>query len=427
MILVLVSLPIIFFIVIRNRKSNSILLHKILIFLYTFYNPITNKLLFLLLLIWFLFEVLDSKWLFFLDKHIFLIFIVGTLWLLTGIIGFNQSKSIEKDEFSSYLLSPYFNGVIWSILILRTIKNTDDLKSFIKFYVLFRLIEIAFLGMFIYFVVYDWFVQFSFILQEFFRLDIGEEKRLISIATRNANEAAFLIIPSALFYIVQLNNKYNFRYLIFFIFSILALFLTYTRSGWLIFVISVLLYFIIYGKIKRIFLKYFLIISVLILFLVFFYSFFGQIKPSRLNSTDTIELRFVQYFDYLMSISKVPIFNGYYEDIWVLGDLLNTREYISSENILLDTFIKHGLLMGLIYLIFWIYSINSSISVIKLVNDKEISLSGEDKSLYAFITSIFLTLFVMANTSLFEQNSIFWILMAMVFISKRLLFVKNEI
>ncbi len=421
MILILISLPLIFLIVLRNRKDNSIYLHKILIILYTFYNPITNKIIFLFLLVWFIIEVLDSRLLLFLDKHIFRIFLVGTLWLVTGVIGFNQSKSIEQDEFTSYLLSPYFNGVIWSILILRTIKTIDNLKSFIKHYVLFRMIEIAFLGIFIFLFVYDWFVQFSFILQEYFRLDIGEEKRLISIASRNANEAAFLLIPSVLFYLIQLNNKYNFKYFLFFIISVTALFLTYTRSGWLVFAISTILYFLIYGKVKRVFLNYLLLFSLLILILFIFYFFTGDIKSSRLNSSDTIELRFIQYFDYLTNIAKVPLFNGYYEDIWVLGDLLNTREYISSENLLLDTFIKHGLLMGSIYLLFWIYSIMSGISTIRLIHDNNLKMRSDDLSLFSFILSIFFALFIMANTSLFEQNSIFWILLAISFITKRLI------
>jgi hypothetical protein len=341
--------------------------------------------------------------------------------LVTGIIGFNQSKSIELDEFSSYILSPYFNGVIWSILILRTIKTIDNLKSFIKHYVLFRMIEIAFLGVFIFLFVYDWFVQFSFILQEYFRLDIGEEKRLISIASRNANEAAFLLIPSVLFYLIQLNNKYNFKYFLFFIISITALFLTYTRSGWLVFAISTILYFLIYGRIKRVFLNNLLLFSLFILVLVVFYFYTGDIKSSRLNSSDTIELRFIQYFDYFTSISKVPLFYGYYEDIWVLGDLLNTREYISSENLLLDTFIKHGLLMGSIYLLFWIYSIMSGISTIRLIHDNNVKIRSDDLSLFSFILAIFFALFIMANTSLFEQNSIFWILLAISFITKRLI------
>ncbi len=408
LIIVLASI----FLVNKYCVKNPIVLHQVLIALYCFYNPFTNKAIFILIAIWIIYLLTFQNKFKFNNKYTLIILTIGTYWLFSGMRGILVSRTMDQDDIASFLVSPYVNGVLWAVLIVTTIKSIEDVTKFFYCYAFFRLVEIGISGIVFYFFFYDTLMQYSILLKEFIRLDVDPAKRLISIASRNANDAAFLLMPSCILYFQNLYFRTTLKYGIYFLISVLALILTFTRSGWLIFIICIVFFILILKKIKISFLKSVLFLFVTLVISLFVY--FSLLKvESRLTSDETIVMRMNQYYDYFFGIGKVGFFNGIYEDIWTTADFLSVREYISSENIFLDTFIKHGVLAGILYSIIWLYFIITNLKTVLLLQKNTAFIQKNMLYFIASFCSMFFVLFLMANTSLFEQSSFYWILFAL--------------
>ena len=250
-------------------------------------------------------------------------------------------------------------------------------------------------------------------LKDYIRLDVDITKRLISFASRNANEAAFLLLGIGGFVFIKFYNKINFLNSISLIIFLSALFLTWTRSGWILFILLIISFFIILGKVKTKFFYNSFFLSFFVICFIAIMIINRNENESRMLSDETIMLRFELYFQYFNSLKLLPIFFGVFETIWVTCDRLFIEKYISSENIFLDTFVKYGLLGGCLFMaccFVFTYNYLYILGLAKKINQK---LEPED---YHFVVILFCTFFftlIMANTSLFEQTSFFWILFAL--------------
>jgi len=397
------------FLVEKYANNKPLLLHNIIIVCYTLYNPITNKIIFIVMSLW-LFKLIRSKKYSFRNKYTLVIFFIGTIWLLSGIYGLLLSKTMKYDDIASYLVSPYFNGVIWGIIISITLRDLEEVKRFCYFYALMRLLEIGVLGLFLYFFLYESLIEWGVLLKEIIRLDVDPTKRLISFASRNANEAAFLLIGAGGFLFQKFYLKMNFKNSVALFTMVLALLLTWTRSGWIVFIFLILLIFMFIGKIKKkflimLFLGFFIILIPLGIMII---ARAGS--ESRLLSDETIMMRFNLYYEYVTSLWKVPFFHGIFEDVWVTSDMLSISSYASSENIFIDTYVKHGIFAGLLYSVIWGMFLFHYIKITVLARKMRTMLSTEEFYFIITIAATFFSVFVMANTSLFEQVSVFWIL-----------------
>jgi hypothetical protein len=133
-------------------------------------------------------------------------------------------------------------------------------------------------------------------------------------------------------------------------------------------------------------------------------------SEDRLLSDETIVMRFTLYFEYVRSLLSLPFFHGIFEDIWTTCDTLSISSYISSENIFIDTFVKNGLLTGIVYSSVWVIFMFLYIKIFSIIKYNKRLVSNEDFYFIMFFIGTFFSVFLMANTSLFEQVSFFWIL-----------------
>lgn len=401
----IVSLIFSCFVVIKYATKSPLIVHFIVIVCYTLYNPFTNKIIFIILSLWGAKLFLTTN-LFFRNKFVVLIFTVGTYWLFAGIIGAIKS-SIEFEEIISGIVSPYFNGVLWAVIIISTLKGINDVRRFCYFYALMRVIEIGVLGLYLYFFQYELLLELRIVLDKFIRLDVDPTKRLISFASRNANEAAFLLVGAAGFLFHKLYLKINFKNGIVFGILVIALFLTWTRSGWLIFIILILLYFLFIGRVRKVFLATSLIITFLSIFPIILLL---ASRSDRVFSDESLQMRIDLYLQYISNLYKVPFFYGIYNDIWVTADKLSISMYITSENTFIDTFVKFGILAGILYSIIWTVFLYLYGKILIYAKRNRNVLGVDDFYFIVSLCATFFATFVMVNTSLFEQMSFCWLL-----------------
>lgn len=408
---VLIGLTIIWIIItcIPSRKDENILLY-LLVSLLTFYNPVTNKLLFLTIIITLIWGLLNKRFSSKIDFYSVSTIIISCLFLYIATNSFDYSKTYIQDQWQTQVLSPIFNGPILGLAVYIILYNKNQLAKILYYYSRLRLYEIIIFGLIIYILNYDLLFTIRDFFEGFIRLDVDETYRLISISTRNANEAAYLLItPIVIIFSRYLSERK--KILLFeFILCCMAMILTWSRGPLIISIFAIFVLLLIKSSNKLRVIIY-SIISILILSTI--YLIFGILRnEDRLLSLETISLRFELYGDYFNAIQLIPNFNGYYENINELSDILKLKYKLSSENFFIDIFVKNGLLFGILVIIYFTYYVTISLILFfKIVKYK----INNDYFLEIALIIALLANLLANNMTLFEQTSILWIQIGMIY------------
>lgn len=384
-------------------KSHILLLTQVS--LLVFYNPVSNKILVIITIIHLTYLIaFRARNLLKINGAKVLTFI-SILMIYCGTTGLRMSTSIDLDNWGSVVLSPVVTGPLLAISILSQLRNAYNIYTFLKVYAIARMLETAVVGIVIYAFFQNELQLLDVFLDGYARLDFDETRRLISISSRNANEAAFLLLPAAIFFFnyFKVSNTYK----VYFFVTLIAIILTWTRSALVLFLMYMLFsnMKLNWKQIQKPALQ--IIFVVLIVASYIFVSY--HTDPSRLLTFETIDMRFTQYTDYLGSVGKLNFMSGIVEDIWTKSSMLNLSYNISSENVFIEFLYKYGLIPGVLIIYFHLVASTKSIYYLLFTrsfaaSESKISNGGR----LVFIT--YLILFVAANTTSFEQSSILWII-----------------
>jgi hypothetical protein len=249
--------------------------------------------------------------------------------------------------------------------------------------------------------------------------------RLISIGAPNSNDAAFVLLGAFGLITYRLFNKLRISDLLLSSIALTGIFFTWSRSVW----IFIIVYFaFIIGFNKKIRKSTFFFAGVLILTL----SIIGlqlfearKTNDSRLQTHDNALSRQQQIIDYVMAIPNMPFLWGTYEEPRVIASKLNIRGDFSPENYTLETFIRNGIVAGILFTLFFGYVIISFWFTTKTyVKNRK-----NNTSHFFFVVAIlatFISSFLMAQTSLFRNNLILWIMIGFMSVIKQQLYIEDN-
>lgn len=416
---------VVFFIENRVSCGKHIHIHYLCILLFSFFSlEFCNTLLCVILVYWFIRSVFTSHILV-IKPYIISLVIISFVLLATGVF----SSFASENESTSSLGLGARNFVImtfWPIMISYTIPDILHLRKMAIFYAISRIIEVAVIGMIIYLFFYDEFFAY-FSLSE---IDNGisdpSTPRLFSIGAPNSNDAAFALLGAFGLITYQLFNRFRFSELLLTIIALVGMLLTWTRSVWLF----VLLYFVLFFGLKKKLSKIALLFTGvgLVVISVIAFHLFEERKTieDRLQTTDNVNLRKQQLTEYMNAIPRMPFFWGLYDDPRVIADKLHITEEISAENYCLEIFTRNGILAGCLFMAFYLYFIISSwLTTIEYI--KRHKVEKENVIFVIAVFGTFISLFLMAQTSLFRNNLILWIMIGfMSIIKQQIYFDVNE-
>lgn len=409
---------IIFFIENRISKGKQIHIHFLCVILFTLFTiAICNTLLCITLLYWFV-RTIKSNGYFSIKPFVVPLTLISLILLITGLFSV-YALSVPNEGIIGSILRDFIVMLFWPILISYTIKNIEDLQKLAYFYAVARIIEVGVIGIIIYFFYYDelWALNYRYDLK-LDMLDLDHASRLLTIGAPNSNDAAFVLLGAMGLVAYRLFYKIKIIDLILCLVAFLGMLFTWTRSVWPF----VALYFLfVIGFNKRI--NKFAII--LFCIAAYFLSIFAlqsfqnkKMEDERLQTYGNFYSRQQQLNDYLGGIFRLPVFWGMYDDPKVVAAKLGIRDSFSSENYTLETFTKRGLLAGFLFIGFFIYFIFSFWQTTKMY----IKVNQHDKKNVGFVIAVFgvfISIFLMAQTSLFRSNHIIWIMIGFMSVIKQ--------
>jgi hypothetical protein len=407
-ILLISIVAIILFIENRLASEKPLHIHYLCIILFSFLSiEVCNTLLIFTLIYWL---VRSLKTIRFLTPKPYVVPLIlfSSILLITGIFSVFALGEF-KIEILGTVIRTFLIMTLWPVMIAYTVPDITKLRQLAYFYAITRIIEVSIIGMIIYFFYYNEFYLFATLTD--FNISISDisNPRLISIGAPNSNDAAFVLLGCLGFISYRLFHRFKVSDLILSLLALSGLLFTWTRSVWLF----VLLYFgIIIGFNKKIsrFTLLFFGIFLLALSLVAFHIFEERkLNDERLQTGENAFARQKQYIDYLSAIPNLPFFWGLYDDPQIVASRLHIKEDFSAENYTLETFTRNGIMAGSLFVIFFGYIIVSFWLTIRTY----IAIHSNDAINSAFVIAlfaVFVSLFIMAQTSLFRNNLIIWIM-----------------
>jgi len=303
-------------------------------------------------------------------------------------------------------------------MIAFTIPDLIQLRKLAYFYAITRIIEVSIIGMILYFFYYEEFYLASVFLN--FDANISEitSPRLLSIGTANSNDAAFALLGALGLLSYRFLSRFRVIDVILSLVALVGLLLTWTRSVWPFVFIYLALVLSLNKRINK-----FAILTAGIFLLglsVLAFQLFEARKDSddRLQSADNAYIRQQQFIDYISAIPNMPFFWGRYDDPQVIASKLHINEDFSAENYSLEIFTRHGILTGCLFLVFFSFIIVSSWNTTKIYINIQHQFR-EDNAFVIAVFAIFISLFLMAQSSLFRNNLILWIMIGFISVIKQ--------
>lgn len=399
----------------RISKNKQIHVHYLCIILFaliTFQE--INTLLCVVLIYWFFRSFRNFKYhpaVPYVKQLLFLSLIL----LITGFFSVYSFIS-SRSDFLGLIVRNFVIMTFWPILIAYTIHDIAHLKKILYFYAAARIVEVSLTGLIIYF---NYFKIFSFIelppeIANSSRLTT-DLPRLVSFGSPNADDASFVLLGTLGFISFQLFNKLRFIDVLFFVINFIGIIFTWTRSVW----IFLIVYFVIVLTLNKKFNRYIFLALGLLMFFVFNYFFEDRkYSDNRLQSNDNAIYRKNQLIDYITAIPDLNLFYGMYEDRTSITSKLKIRGDSSAENYTLEVFILNGILAGCLFIAYFIYFIISFWRTTKVY----IQFQKENKKDVVVVIATFATfvsLFLMAQSTLFYNNHILWILIGCMSVIKK--------
>lgn len=406
--LILAISAVIIFIENRLALNRQIHIHYLCILLFSLYSvEFCNTLLCAALLYW-AFRIAITSGTFHLRPYILSLVIISVILLATGIFSFfameDGSLSILGTLSRNFIVMTF-----WPLILAQTVPDIKRLQKVAYFYAVTRIVEVAVVGLVIYFFFYEEFYLFSNLTELGISIPEPDNPRLCSVGAPNPNDAAFVLLGALCLIIYRLYERFRPGDLLLSLTALAGILFTWTRSVWLF----LLIFFLLFVNIKKKLNKRVIILAGagLIIISVIGVRFFNERSSTdeRLQSAYNVDLRKQQMTEYISSIHRLPLFWGLYNDQQVVSDKLNITEEISSENFILEIFTRHGILAGVLVIAFFLfYMINFWLTVKTYIAGR---LNDRDDVLFviAFFAA-FVSLFLMAQTSLFRNNLLIWIM-----------------
>jgi hypothetical protein len=408
---------IVFFIENRLAVGKQIHIHYVCIILFSVLSvEMFNTLLCLTLLYWFA-RSLKPRGYFSNTPYLIPLAILSFILLVTGLLSVYAYTRVRVDFLGS-IVRNFVIMTLWPILIAYTIPDIARLRKVVYFYAVVRIIEVGVIGMIIYFYYYQEFWAFG----NLGGLDISitsiANPRLISIGAPNSNDAASVLLGALGLIAYQLFNRFRLVDLGLSVIAFFAMLFTWTRSVW----VFLLLYFVLIIGFNR---------KTNVFAILFFVAFlFGmatvglqlfdkrKLTDDRLQSNENAYYRQRQMNDYLVAIPDMHFFWGMYDDTRTVKSKLHIRGDFSSENYTLETFTKHGILAGCIFVAIFIYFIVGFWRTTRTY----IRVHPQNRNDTAFVIAVFATfisLFLMSQTSLFRNNLILYVMIGFMSVIKQ--------
>jgi O-antigen ligase len=345
------------------------------------------------------------------------IFLCGNILYGIGIIAISYSRTIDFSNITNYIISPYINSVIWSLILIETIYSTADLEKLFYRYAIFRILEIGVVGLIIYFLNKPEIYAYMYNINDMAYLNM-KNPRLGSFSVPESIKASLYLIFANAILVYRLYNKIKIIDIILMGIGLIAILFTWSRSGWIFQVIVILLFFFLVGKLKF---RHVFLFSIVIL--ASFFLLQDTINSrldadARLTSSQNYNTRVFLLQEYASNIQNIPIF-GVIEKAETMTKILDVNTSISSENIILDAFTTRGIFGGLLTIFLFAYFLRKFIKIRR--ESQYIYRAYHSQYLFiTMITCIYISLFLLANTFLFlHTEPIWWLLFASVAIIEK--------
>jgi hypothetical protein len=193
---------------------------------------------------------------------------------------------------------------------------------------------------------------------------------------------------------------------------------TWTRSVW----VFLLLYFVLvigFNRRTNVFAILFFIVFLFALGTVGLQLFDKRkLTDDRLQSNENAYYRQRQMNDYLVAIPDMHFFWGMYDDTRTVKSKLHIRGDFSSENYTLETFTKHGILAGCLFVAFFLYFLTSFWRTTRTYI-KTHQKNRNNVVLVIAVFATFISLFLMSQTSLFRNNLILYVMIGFMSVIKQ--------
>ena len=387
---------------------------------YVFYNSWTNKINMFLLMYFIIF--LRNKIIF--NSRTRFLLSIGLYLSFSTLMSFVLSTDFKIENIFQQFFSSFFVIVIYPLCLYSSIKNLRQVILLLKLLSIFIFIEVGLIGtLYFYFPTNQIFIQVIDILNKEIFLD-PIFQRLTSFSTNSPIDSSLLLCVSMAFmlYFYQQFNKKIF--LLLFIISIFPLILTFSRSGWMMFILIIIgISFYNFRSKIQISILIGVMTSIVLYFLKgtiverFFYD-------DRLTNNPA-SLRLQMMGEYLSKSLNTGFF-GMNEDIEQVKRSLDLSSAMSSENTFIQVFLTNGFLAGVLFssvTFFFCYKI------FRLYMKSKInSLLQEFRFLNYSIIWILIGLIFISNTFYFPfYRFIWWFIFSLILILENLsLKISNE-
>lgn len=414
----------IFFIENRLKSKKSTHIHYFCILLFSLLSVKTcNTLLCFTLSYWLIRTIKIDRYLI-LKPFIVPLIIISTILLITGAFSV-FSLAVVRTDFLGLVVRNFVIMTFWPILIAYTIPDIPHLRKVAYFYAVVRIIEVGITGMIIYIFYYKEIYTFITLTDLDVSISDYNNPRLFSIGAPNSNDAAFVLLGAMGLVAYRLLNHIRIMDLILTIFTFFAMLLTWSRSVWLFLILYFVIILTLNKKIKKnvvIFIG-FAIFSLAIIAIQLYEG--RKVNDNRLQTHDNATTRQQQMIDYISAIPNMPFFWGMYDNPKIIASKLHLRGDCSSENYILETFTRNGILAGVLIMMFLSYFVVSFWLVTKTYN----TANELNKNNVTFVIAIFATyisLLLMAQSSLFRNNLILWIMIGFMSVIKQQLHIHHH-
>lgn len=413
------------FLFIENRiyKDKQIHIHYLCAFLFSFISlEIFNTLLCVILVYWGITSLIRAKF-FSLKSYLGPLTVLSVTLLVTSFFSFLNDPSHDISLFGLSVRN-FVIMTFWPYMISYTITNLPQLKKLIYFYAVFRVFEVGIVGLTIYFFFY----QEMWLLVNSLDLDVSmsdfNSPRLLSIGAPNSNDAAFVLLGALGLIVYRLFNKFRFTDVLLISIAFFSVFFTWTRSVWIFLLIYLGIIVWYNKKIKKEVIVFSCIcLGIISVIAVNLYEV-RKDNDDRLQTADNAYARQQQYIDYITAIPNIPIFFGVNGKPEVVAVKLGIRDAISPENYTLSIFLNNGILAGCLFvLIFFYFLVCFWLDAKRYIkNNKE---KTDDCAFVVAVFATFVSMFLMAQTSLFRNNLILWIMIGFMSVIKKQIFIKK--
>jgi len=324
-------------------RRNMFAINVVIMFNYVFYNSWTNKINMFLLMYFIIFFgkkiITNSRTRFLLTIGLYLSF--------SSLISFLLSTNFKIENIFQQVFSVFFVVVIYPLCLYTSIQSIRQVILLLKLLSIFIFIEVGLIGtLYFYFPTNQIFIQISEVLNKEIFID-PIFKRLTSFSTNSPIDSSLLlcICMAFMLYFYQQFNKKIFLYL--FTISIFPLILTFSRSGWLMFIL-IIVGISFYNLKNRI--QILIIMGVMATLVMYFLkdTIIERLLYDNRLSNNPASLRIQMMGEYLSKSLSIGFF-GINEDVEHVKRSLDLSSAMSSENTFVQVFLTNGFLAGVLF------------------------------------------------------------------------------